>query len=171
MTKVIGVSASASVLPMNIQGWFPLRLTILISLQSKGFSSLFQHHNYKASVLWCSVFFMIQLSHQFMTTGKIIALTVRTFVGKVMSWLFNTLSRLVRAFLPRSKCFFNFRAAVIVCSDFGSQENKICHCFHFFTLCLPWGHETGCHGLSFFLNVEFPSSLFTLLFHLHKEAL
>ena len=98
---------------------------------------------------------MIQLSHPFMTTGKIIALTVRTFVGKVMSWLFNTLSRFVRTFLPRSKCFFNFRAAVIVCSDFGSQENKICHCFHFFTLCLPWGHGTGYHGLSFFWMLSF----------------
>ena len=65
--------------------------------------SLLQHHNSKASVLWCSAFFMVQLSHSYMTTGKTIALTGRTFVGKVISLLFNMLSRFVIAFLPRSK--------------------------------------------------------------------
>ena len=65
--------------------------------------SLFQHHSPKASILWCSVFFMVQLSHLHMTTGKTIALARRTFVGKVMSLLFNKLSRLVITFLPRSK--------------------------------------------------------------------
>ena len=63
--------------------------------------SLLQHHNSKASVLWCSAFFMVQLSPSYMTTGKTIALTIQTFVSKVMSWLFNTLSRFVIAFLPR----------------------------------------------------------------------
>ena len=66
--------------------------------------SRFPHHHSKASILWCSAFFMVQLSHPYMTTGKSIALTRRTFVGKVMSLLFNILSRLVIAFLPRSKC-------------------------------------------------------------------
>ena len=66
--------------------------------------SLLQHHNSKASILWCSAFFMVQLSHPYMTTGKTIALTRWTFVSKVMSLLFNTLSRLVIVFLPRSKC-------------------------------------------------------------------
>ena len=66
--------------------------------------SLLQHHNLKASILWCSAFFMIQLSHPYMNTGETIALTGRTFVGKVMSLLFNTLTRFVTAFLPRSKC-------------------------------------------------------------------
>ena len=66
--------------------------------------SLLQHHNSKASILWCSAFFIIQFSHPYMTTGKTIALTRRTFVGKVMSLLFNMLSRLVISFLPRSKC-------------------------------------------------------------------
>ena len=65
--------------------------------------SLLQHRSSKASVLWCSAFFMIQLSHPYMTTGKTIALTRQTFVGKVMSLLFNTLSRFVIAFIPRSK--------------------------------------------------------------------
>ena len=66
--------------------------------------SLFQHHSSKASILLCSAFFMVQLSHPYMTTGKTIALTRRTSVGKVMSLLFNILSRLVIVFLPRSKC-------------------------------------------------------------------
>ena len=66
--------------------------------------SLLQRHSSKASILWCSDFFMVQLSHLYMTAGKIIALTRRTFVGKVMSLLFNMRSRLVIAFLPRSKC-------------------------------------------------------------------
>ena len=66
--------------------------------------SLLQHHSPKASILRCSAFFTVQLSHPYMTTGKTIALTRWTFVGKVMSLLFNTLSRFVIAFLPRSKC-------------------------------------------------------------------
>ena len=67
--------------------------------------SLLWHHSLKASVLQCSTFFVVQLSHLYMTTGKTIALTRRTFVGKLMSLLFNSLSRFVIAFLPRSKCF------------------------------------------------------------------
>ena len=66
--------------------------------------SLFQHLSSKVSILWCSAFFIVQLSHPYMTTGITIALTRRTFVGKVMSLLFNMLSRLVITFLPRSKC-------------------------------------------------------------------
>ena len=66
--------------------------------------SLFQHHSSKASVLQCSAFFMVQLSHPYMTTGKTIALTIQTFISKVMSLLFNTLSRFIIVFLPRSKC-------------------------------------------------------------------
>ena len=98
-----GVSASASVLSMNIQDQFPLGLTGLISLLSKGLSSLFQHHSLKAPIFWCSVFFVVQLSHSYMTPGKTIALTRWTFVGKVMSLLFNTLSRFLIAILSRSK--------------------------------------------------------------------
>ena len=69
--------------------------------------SLLQHHNSKALILWCSTFFMIQLSHVYMTIGKTIALTRWTFVGKVMSLLFNMLSRSVIVFLPRSKRLLN----------------------------------------------------------------
>ena len=86
----IGASASASVLPMNIQGWFPWGWTGWISLLSKGHSSLFQHHSSKASTLWHSAFFMDQLSHPYMTTGKTIALTIWTFVSKVMPLLFSS---------------------------------------------------------------------------------
>ena len=111
----IGVSASTSVLPMNIQDWCSLGWTGWISLQSNGLSrvfskqnktkhkSLLQHHSSKASILWCSAFFTVQLSHPYMTTVKTIALTRWTFVGKVMPLLFNMLSRLIIAFLPRSK--------------------------------------------------------------------
>ena len=67
--------------------------------------SLLQHHSSKASILWCSAFFIVQLSHPYMTTGKTIVLTRRTFVGRVMSLLFNILSRFIITFLPRSKCF------------------------------------------------------------------
>ena len=99
----IGASISASVLPMNTQGWFPLGLTGLISLLSKGFSSLLQHHNSKASILQCSAFFMAHISHPYMTTRKTITLTIQTFVNKVVSLFFNALSRFDIAFLPRNK--------------------------------------------------------------------
>ena len=82
----IGTSTSASVFPMNIQDWFPLGLTSLISLLSKGL--LLQHHDSKASIVQRSTFLMVQLSHPYMTTGKTIALTRQTFVIKVMSLLF-----------------------------------------------------------------------------------
>ena len=77
---------------------------------------------------------MVQLSHPFMTTGKTIALTIRTFVGKVRSLLFNMLSRLV---IVKEQASFNFMAAVTICSDFGAQENKVCHCFHCSPIYLP----------------------------------
>ena len=83
--------------------------------------SFLQHHSSKASILRCSAVFIVQLSHPYMTTGKNIALTRRTFVGKVMSLLFNMLSRLVITFLPRSKRL-NFMAAVTICSDFGAPK-------------------------------------------------
>ena len=97
----IGESASASVLPMNIQDWFPLGWTGWISLLSKGFSRVFS--NITASILRCSTYFLVKLSHPYMTTGKTIALTRWIFVGKVISLLFNMLFRLVIALLTRSK--------------------------------------------------------------------
>ena len=98
----IGVSASASVLPMNIQD-FRIDWLDLLAVQGT-LKSLLQHHSSKATILRPSAFSTVQLSHPYMTTAKTIALTRRTFVGKVMSLLLNMLSRLVTAFLPRSKC-------------------------------------------------------------------
>ena len=92
-----GLSASTSVLPMNTQDWFDL-LAVQRTLKS-----LLQQHSSKASILWLSAFFIVQISHPYRTPGKTIPLTRWTFVGKVMSLLFNMLSRLVIAFLPKSK--------------------------------------------------------------------
>ena len=99
----IGISASTSVPPMNTQDLFPSGWTGWISSQSKGLSRVLQHHSSKASIFQHSAFFPVQLSHPYVTTGKTIALTRQTFVGKVISLLFNMLSRLVITFLPRSK--------------------------------------------------------------------
>ena len=147
-----GALASASVLPMNGLISFRMDWVDLFAVQEI-LRSLLQHHSSKTSVLWHSTFFMVQLSHPNMTTGKTIVLSRRAFVGKVMSVLFNMLSRLVIAFLPRSKCL-NFMAAVTICSDFEAQENKVCHFSHCFPIYLPWNDGTGCNDLSF-LNVEF----------------
>ena len=93
--------------------------------------SFLQHHSWKASILWHSAFFMVQLSHPCMTTGKTIALTIQMFVSKVMSLLFNTLSRLITAFLPRSKnlliSWLQSPSTVIL-----EPTKIVCHCFHFF---------------------------------------
>ena len=108
--------------------WFDL-LAVQETLKS-----LIQNHNSKASILWHSAFFMVQFSHLHMTTGKTIALTSQDFVGKVMSLLFNMLSRLVIAFLSRSKhLLISWLQSP---SDFGAQENKVSHCFHCFPIYL-----------------------------------
>ena len=98
-------SFSLSISPSNKHSWlasFRMDWLDLLALQGT-LKSLLQHHSSKASVLRCSVFFTVQISHPYMTTGKTIALTRWTLVGKVMSLLLNMLSRLVKAFLPRSK--------------------------------------------------------------------
>ena len=107
--------------------------------------SLLQHHSSKASVVQHPAFFMVQLSHPYVTTGKTIALTIWTFVGKVMSLFFNMLSRFVIAFSSKEQASFNFMAAVPICSDFGAGENKMCHCFRCFPIYLPWSDETRCY--------------------------
>ena len=104
--QTIGASASATVLPMNIQDWFLLGLTGWISLQSKGLSRVFssttiQKHQFFSN----SAFSMVLFSHPYMTTGKSIALAICTFVSKEMSLLFNILCRLVTAFLPGTSVF------------------------------------------------------------------
>ena len=92
---------------------------------------------------------MIQLSHPYVTTRKIIALTGWTFVSKVMSLPFNVPSGLSQPFFQGASVF-NFMAAVIVLGDSGAQENKNCHCFHCFPVYLPWSDGTRSHDLSFF---------------------
>ena len=116
-------SFSVSISPSNDHpGLISFRMDWLDLLAVQGtLKSLLQHHTSKASILQCSAFFTVQLSHPYMTTGKTIALTRWTFVGKVMSLLFNMLSRLVITFLPRSKRL-NFMAAITTCSDFGSPQ-------------------------------------------------
>ena len=114
--------------------------------------SFLQHHSSKASILRCSAFFTVQLSHLNIITGKTIAFTIQTFVCKVMSLLFNMLSRLVIAFLPRSKnrliSWLWFQCTVIL------EPKKLrCHCFHFPPIYFPWSDRTKCHDLCF-LNVE-----------------
>ena len=102
-------SFSFSISPSNEQpGLISFRMDWLDLLAVQGtLKGLLQHHSSKASILWRSAFFTIQLSHPYMTTEKTITLTIRTFVGKVMSLLFNMLSRLVIIFLPRSKHLLN----------------------------------------------------------------
>ena len=121
-------SFSFSISPSNqYSGLISFRIDWFDLLTVQG---TFQHHSSKASVLQRSAFFMTQLSHPYMTTGKTIALTIQTFVSKVMSLLFNTLS-VCHGFPSKEQASFNFMAGVTVHSDFGAQERKICHCFYF----------------------------------------
>ena len=119
-------SFSFSIIPSKeIPGLISFRMDWLDLLAVQGtLNSLLQHHNSKASILRRSPFFTVQLLHPYMTTGKTIALTRRTLVGKVMSLLLNILSRLVITFLPRVS-IFKFMATVTICSDFGAQKNKV----------------------------------------------
>ena len=144
-----GVSASASVLPMNIQDCFPLGWTGWNSLQSKGLKIFLQHHSSKASILQRSAFFMVQISHVHMTTGKTIALTRWILVGKVMSLLFNMLSKLVIIFLPRRKYLlisWQSLSAVIL------EPLKIQSLFRLFPHLFARKRGTRCHDHSF-LNI------------------
>ena len=145
-------SFSFNISPSNEhRGLICFRMDWLDLLAVQGtLKTLLQHHSSKASVLRCSAFFIVQLLHPYLTIGKIIALTRLTFVDKVMSLLFNMLSRLVITFLLKSKCLFiswlQSPSTVIL----EPQKNKVSHCFPIY---LPWSDGTGCHDLSF-LNVE-----------------
>ena len=128
-----------SISPSNeYSGLISFRMDSLDLLAVQGtLKSLLQHHSSKASIFQCSGFFIVQLSHPYMTTEKTIALTRQTFVGKVMSLLFIMLSKLVITFLPSSKCFLiswlQSPSAVIL----EPPKNKVCHCFHCFPIYLP----------------------------------
>ena len=133
-------SFSFSIIPSKEHpGLISFRMDYLDLIAVQGtLKSLLQHHSSKASILWCSAFFTVQLSHPHMSTGKTIALTRWTFVRKVISLLFNMLSRLVLAFLPTS--WLQSLSAVIL------EPKKL---FPLFPICFPWSDGTGCHDLSF----------------------
>ena len=127
-------SFSFSISPSNEHaGLISFRMDWLDLLAVQGtLKCLLQHHCWKASIIWHSAFFIVQLSHPYMTAGKTIALTRRTFVGKVMSLLFNMLSRLVLFLSFKEQVSFNTMVVVTICSDFGAPKNKVYHCFHCF---------------------------------------
>ena len=119
---------------------------------------LLQHHSSKASILWHSAFFTVQLSHPYMTTGKTIALTRQTFVGKVISLLLNMLSRLVITFLPRSKCllisWLQSPSSVIL-----EPPKIVSHCFHCFPIYLSWSEPSSWFSECWALSQIFHSPL------------
>ena len=158
---------------MNIQDWFPLGLTGLISFKSKGFSRVFsnttvqKHQLFRAQL---SLFFIVQLSHPYMTTGKTIALIRWTIVSKEIPLLLNMFSTLVIAFLPRSKCllisWLQSPSAVIL----DPKEIK--------SLTVSIVYPSTCHGVMgpdamilVFWMLSFKPTFFTLLFQFHQEAL
>ena len=149
-------SLSFNISPCNEHpGLISTRMDWLDLLACQGtLKSLLQHHNSKASVLQCSAFFIVQLSHPYMTAGENIALTRWTFVSKIMSLLFNMLSRLVIAFLPRSKCllisWWQSPSAVILEPK---KIKSVIVSIVFSPIC-PWSDGNRCHDLRF-LNVEF----------------
>ena len=133
--KYWSFSFSFSISPCNeYSGLISFRIDQFDLLEVQGtLKSLLQHHSPKASIFWHSAFFMVQLPHPYMTTGRTIALTIQTFVGKMMTLLFNALSRFVIGLLPRSKCllisWLHSPSAMIL------EPKKIkCHCFHFFPM-------------------------------------
>ena len=134
---------SFSISPSNeYSGLISFRIDWFDLLAVQGtLKSLLQHHSSKASILQCSVFFMVQLSHPYMTTAKSELWLDRT-LQQIMFLLFNMLSSLVIDFLPRSQnlliSWMQSPSAVI----FGAQENKVCHCFHCFPIYLPWNDGT-----------------------------
>ena len=139
----IGTSPLASVLPMNIQGWFPLGLTSLISLLSKGFSRVFSSTAVR--------------KHQFSSVQ--VSLWSKSHIHtwlleKPQLWLYGPLLAKGRlCFSSKEQASFNFMVAVIICSDFGAQENKVCHCSHFSPICLPVSDGIGCHDLVFWTTI------------------
>ena len=148
-------SFSFSIIPSKeIQGLISFRMDCLDLLAVQGsLKSLLQHHSSNASILRCSAFFTVQLSHPYITTGKTIALTRRTLYGKVMSLLLNILSRLVITFLPRSKCLLISWLQSPSAMNLEPPKNKVSHCFHCFPIYFPWSDGISCHDLCF-LNVE-----------------
>ena len=140
--------------PNEYSGLISFRMDWFYLLAVQGtLKSLLQHHSSKAPILLHSDFFMVQISHPYINTGKTIALTRQAFVAKIMCLLFNMLSRFVIAFPPRSKhlliSWLQSQSAVIL-----EARKIVCHSFHYFPICLPWSNGTRCCDLRF-LIVEF----------------
>ena len=146
---------SFSISPSNEHsGFISFRIDWFDLAVQGALKSLLQYHNLKASVLPRSAFFMVQLSHPYMTTGKTIALTRWNFVSKVVSLLFNMLSRFVTAFLPRSKCLLILWLQSPSTVILEPKKMKFDTIFNFFPIYLSSSDGARCHDLSF-LNVEF----------------
>ena len=149
-------SFSFSISPSSeYSGLISFRMDWLDLLTVQGtLKSLVQHQSLKASVLWCSAFFIVQLSHPYITTGKVIVFTRQAFVDKVMSLIFNMLSRLVITFLPRSELLISWlqspSAVILEPQKIKSITVSIVSHVSY----LPWNDGTGCHDLCF-LNIEF----------------
>ena len=145
----IGASFSTSVLPVSIQGWLPLGLTGLIFLLSQESSPALQFKSINSSALSLLYGPVLTSVHDYWENHSFDSLDL---CQQSESLLFSTRSRLV---IPsKEQVFFHFMAVIIIHGDFGAQENKICHCFHFSPQLFAWSNGTGCHDLSF-LNVEF----------------
>ena len=156
-------SFSFSISPSNeYSGLISFRMDWLDLLALQGtLKSLLQHCSSKASILRCSAFFIIQLSHPYMTTRKTTALTLWIFVGFLICC-----HRLVITFFQGTRVFYFHDCSHHV--HFGAQKNKVCHCFHCLPIYLPSNDGTRCHDLSF-LNVEFLANFFTLRFTFIKR--
>ena len=152
---------------MNIQDWFPLDWLVWSPCSPATLKSLLQHHSWKASVLRCSAFFIVQLSHLYMTSGKTIALTIWTFVGKMMSLPFNTLSRFVIAFLPRIKHLLisQLQSMPSVILEPKKIKSITASTFSLLFAMKWWDQRYDLH----FFNVVFQASFFILLFHPIKK--
>ena len=145
-------SFNFSISPSNeYSGPISFRMDWLDLLAIQGtLKNLLQNHSSKPSILQHSAFLIVQLSHPYMTTGKTIALTRWTFVGKIISLLSNMLSRLVITFLPRTKhlliSWLQSPSAMILEHHPCPSPPNVCHCFHCFSIYLPWSDGTRCHS-------------------------
>ena len=166
---------SPSISPSNeYSGLISFRIDWFDLLAGQGtLKSLYQHHSSKASVLQCSAIFMVQFSHPYMTTGKIIALTPRTFVGKIMSLLFSMMFNFVITFLPRSKCHLILWLQSLYTLILEPEKIKFLTISTFFPIYLPWSYGTWCPILVFWmlsLKPAFLLSSFTFIKRLFSSS-
>ena len=149
---VLCIRCSSSVLPMNIQNWFPFGLTDFISYSPRDSQESSATPQFKGINSLAFSFLYIPNCHiHTWLLEKPLTLTRWNFVSKVTSMLFNVLFRMVIAFFSKEQASFHSMAAVTFCSDFGTPKNNVCHCFHCSPIYLPWSDRTRCHALSFWM--------------------